>query len=288
MSIFFKFFRYKKLLANAVKDFEESEKELKALKKIDTYYVPNSMKKRWRYVLKAVIEYITLDPRFDRARTHHFVILNHFWKKARISFPFYLLTSMSKVMDNFKKKPIANPALHEGLLLLIHEHFKAQTISNAPPQTKIVESGSSSYSSDSDDIQSLSSEKGGVSSSGKVATIKKSPSPITPSRKSPRDLGQKQAEKAEEGSSEDEEDSEFEEVVKEMQEEAKEDSGRKKCKREILEDVHSQYEEASVLPLSLVHLHPKEQKEEKARYAEGEVQTNNRRKAWINFNVKTT
>ena len=74
----FKFFRDKKLLANAVKDFVERDKELKEHRKIETYYVPDSMKKRWRYVLRAIIEYITLDPRFDRARTHHFVILNHF------------------------------------------------------------------------------------------------------------------------------------------------------------------------------------------------------------------
>ena len=94
-------------------------------------------------------------------------------------------------MDNFKKKPIANSALHEGLLLLIYEHFKAQTISNAPPQAEIVESSSSSYSSDLDDIQSLSSEEGGISSSEKIVThqAKKFPSPITPSKKSPRDHG---------------------------------------------------------------------------------------------------
>ena len=55
----FKFFKDKKLSAKVVKDFVESEKELKALRNIDTYYVPDSMKKRWRYVLRAVIEYIT-------------------------------------------------------------------------------------------------------------------------------------------------------------------------------------------------------------------------------------
>ena len=37
-------------MANMDRDFVENEKELKALIKIDTYYVPNSMKKRWRYV----------------------------------------------------------------------------------------------------------------------------------------------------------------------------------------------------------------------------------------------
>ncbi len=74
----FKFFRDKYLSTNTVRDFVESEKELKALRNINTYYVPNSMKKWWRYVLRVVIEYIMLDPRFDRARTHHFVIVNHF------------------------------------------------------------------------------------------------------------------------------------------------------------------------------------------------------------------
>jgi len=32
---------------------------------------------------------------------------------------------MSKVVESFKKKPTINPALHEGLLLLIYDHFKA-------------------------------------------------------------------------------------------------------------------------------------------------------------------
>ena len=41
----FKFFRDKKLSAKVVRDFVESEKELKALRKIDTYYVPDSIKK---------------------------------------------------------------------------------------------------------------------------------------------------------------------------------------------------------------------------------------------------
>ena len=76
-----------------------------------------------------------------------------------------------------------------------------------------------------------------------------------------------------EGDSDDEEEPESEEVVKETQEEIKDDSGRKKCKRESLEDMRSQFEEASVLPLSPVHLQaqPEEQKEESVGNAEGEV-----------------
>jgi len=61
----FKFFRDKKLSANVVRDFVKDAKELKALKNIDTFYIPNTIKKLWRYVLRALIKYITLDPRFD-------------------------------------------------------------------------------------------------------------------------------------------------------------------------------------------------------------------------------
>jgi len=43
----FKFFKNKKLSTNVVKDFVKNKKELKVLRKIDTYYVPDSMKKRW-------------------------------------------------------------------------------------------------------------------------------------------------------------------------------------------------------------------------------------------------
>ena len=80
----FEFFRDKKLSANAIRDFVEDAKELKTLRKIDTYYIPESMKKWRRYVQRAVIEYITLNPRFDRARTHHFFHLNHFWHNNKL------------------------------------------------------------------------------------------------------------------------------------------------------------------------------------------------------------
>ena len=52
----------------------------------------------------------------------------------------------------------------------------------------------------------------------------------------------------------------------------------------------SQFVEAYVLPLSPVHLQaqPEEQKEEIAGNAEGEVQVDDRRKAWKNFKVRTS
>ncbi len=128
----FKFFRDKKLSTNVVKDFVKSSKEKNELVKCETYYDMESVKKFWRYVLHAIIEYITLDPRFDRVRTYHFVLLNHFYHDIKISFLYYLFTSMNKAISSFKKKPSVNPTLYVGLLLLIHEYFKAQTISNNP------------------------------------------------------------------------------------------------------------------------------------------------------------
>lgn len=103
----------------------KSAEEMNELIKSETFYVMDSIKKLWRYVLRASIEYITLDPRFDRVRTHHFFLLNHFHHESKIYFPYYLFTSMSKAITSFKKKPTVNHALQEGLFLLIHEYFKA-------------------------------------------------------------------------------------------------------------------------------------------------------------------
>lgn len=121
------FYKEKKMSANVVNDFIKDEKEKNKLIKIDTYYDMESIKKLWRYVLKILIEYITLDPRFDRIRTHHFVLLNHFRHGIKISFPFYLYTSMSKNIEGFKKLPVKNLALHKGLLLMVYEFLKTQS-----------------------------------------------------------------------------------------------------------------------------------------------------------------
>ena len=127
-----KFFRDKKMSMNAVDNFVKNLKEEKRLVKSETFYEYNSIKKLWRYMLRALIEYVTLDLQFDRVRTHHFILLNHFQHGVKILFSFYLFTSLSKVLSCYKKKPSANPALHEGLLLLVYEHFKALSISTNP------------------------------------------------------------------------------------------------------------------------------------------------------------
>lgn len=127
-------------------------------------------------------------------RTHYFVLLNHFRHDIKISFPYYLFTSMSKAISRFKKKPSMNPALHEGLLLLIYEHFKAQNLSKTPQHGSEAskESGSSSFSSDMEDIQSISSEgEEKISSRKKAKELEKKLPSITPNRKSPRGHGPK-------------------------------------------------------------------------------------------------
>ena len=79
---------------------------MKDLVKTGAYYKPASIKKLWRFVLRAIISYITLDTRFDRIRTHHFVILNHFRYGTKISILFYLFFSTNKSIIDFKEKSV--------------------------------------------------------------------------------------------------------------------------------------------------------------------------------------
>lgn len=51
----FKFYRDKKLLANVVKDFTKKSEERNDLVKCEMYYEMDSIKKLWRYVLRAII-----------------------------------------------------------------------------------------------------------------------------------------------------------------------------------------------------------------------------------------
>lgn len=189
----FKFYRDKKLSSNAIKDLMKNSAEMNMLVKKESFFVMEMIKKLWRFVHYAIIEYVTLDPRSDRVRTHHFVILNHFFYKSKISFPFYLFTSMNKAISSFKKKDTTNLALHEGLLLLIHEHFKAQTLSNNPHQVADDDKGSSNFSSGSDDIESISLDAEIASSRKKIkGKDGKSPTTKTPIKKIPRDHSQAQ------------------------------------------------------------------------------------------------
>lgn len=256
-----------------------------------------SIKKLWRYVLHIVIEYITLDTRFDRVRTHHFVLLNHFRHGIKISFLYYLLTSMSKAISSFKKKTSVNPALHEGLLLLIHKYFKAQTISNNPSHDAdaIEDTDNTSFSSDSNDIQIIILEGEENTSLGKKVKGKetKLPSSITPSRKSPRGHGPKNLGQDEKEYNEEGKDMVFDEEVKEKKEKKQKYLAGEKWKRESGtndERVSSQGSKVSTIPLSLVHpqSQPQEQDKESIGGEGGEVVVKERQKSSKNFNVRMT
>ena len=118
------FFKDKKMSVNVVKDFVKDEDERKKLVKAETYYEMESIKKLWRYVLRVIIKYMSLATIFDRVRMHHFILLNHFRHGIKISFPFYLFTSMGKGIEGLKKKPTTNPILHVGFLILVYEYLK--------------------------------------------------------------------------------------------------------------------------------------------------------------------
>ena len=83
-----KFFKDKRLSMNMVDNFIKTPKDRKHLVKSETFYELKSIKKLWRYVLKALIEYVTLDSHFDRVRTYNFFLLNHFRHGVKISFTF--------------------------------------------------------------------------------------------------------------------------------------------------------------------------------------------------------
>ena len=279
-----KFFRDKKLSSNAIKDFVKNTKELNKLVKKESFFVTETIKKLWRYVLYSIIDYITLDPRFDRVRTHHFVILNHFRHGIKISFSFYLFNSMDKAISSFKKKATVNLALHEGLLLLIHEHFHAQTISKNPNQGEEADKSSSSFSSDSDDVESISSDEIFEYTGKKTKSHQMVPSTTkTPSRKSPR--GQTPA-KAVSAVVEEEMDTDDSNKVSEEEPDEEKPGKRQKREGESMERFSSQGKEAPPLPLSPVLPQPLTEENDNLGQM-GEVQVKNRRKAWKNFNVRT-
>ena len=124
-----KFYRDRKVSRHVVVEFTKNQEEKVMLVKRGTHYLSSFIKPLWRFMLHAIIKYITLDTKFDHICTYHFMLLNHFSYGVKISFPLYLYLSMNDNINEFKDKNTRNHALHEGLLLLIYEHFKARTTS---------------------------------------------------------------------------------------------------------------------------------------------------------------
>lgn len=79
-------------------------------------------------VMTTIMKYVTLDGRYKRAHSYHFVLLCHFCHKIRVSLPYYILQSVClSISKDIKKEK--KPILHEGLILLIIEYIKQTTIS---------------------------------------------------------------------------------------------------------------------------------------------------------------
>lgn len=145
-----------------------------------------------------------------------------------------------------------------------------------------VHSGSSSFSSNSDDIESISSEEENVSSGKKnKGQDMKQPTTKIPSRKSPRDHGQTLTKV--EDDAEDEEDMDSNDLGKESEEEKKEENAGKKRKREEESKERKLMQGLDTMPLPLSPILPQPHSEENFKVNSGEatreVLVNNRRKA---------
>lgn len=94
----------------------------------NSYFEADTIKALWRKVLRVIMEYITVDGRFTRVYGYHFSLLNHFRYKVRVSFPYYLLCSLRKSLDDHKKNPRRFPILHTSLIRLIVEHYQKMPV----------------------------------------------------------------------------------------------------------------------------------------------------------------
>lgn len=88
-------------------------------------------------MLNVLMEYVTLDGRYTRVFKYHSILLNHFKHQVRVSLPFYLASSLNASLRNNRQNPTRHSILHEGLLMLIHDHLKAmQSLSHKTPSSK--------------------------------------------------------------------------------------------------------------------------------------------------------
>lgn len=90
----------------------------------------------WQDFLSCIREYFILDGRSKRVHNFHFVFLNHFRYKQRVSFIFYLKYSLIKNLNTHRKN-ISRLVLHEGLVLLIEEYCRENVIKLSPSSGKI-------------------------------------------------------------------------------------------------------------------------------------------------------
>lgn len=114
----------------AYKKFPKTDAEEKLLEKNGVFFDVEQKKGIWQDVLCCIREYFSLDGRNKRVYKFHFVFLNHFMHKDRLSFPFYLRFSLLQSLHAHGKE--SRPILHEGLILLIEGYYKNKSIASTP------------------------------------------------------------------------------------------------------------------------------------------------------------
>lgn len=139
------FYRDRKVSKEAIDRYPETDKEKKCLVKLSkTYYPPRAFVKPWREVLFVIMCYITLDGRFTKVYSYHFVLLNHYRHDEKVNFPYFLLRSMNATIKAYKENPMGDTAMHQGLMVLIYDHLKSNQIVCPQPSIESKEDGSDS------------------------------------------------------------------------------------------------------------------------------------------------
>ena len=119
----------------AYKKISKTDVEEKQLEKNGYFFNVEKIKGIWRDVHCCIHEYFISDGRNKRVHKFHFVFLNHFRYKDRISFPFYLHFSLLQSLFAHRKKE-SRPILHKDLILLIEGFCKNKSIALTPSSNK--------------------------------------------------------------------------------------------------------------------------------------------------------
>lgn len=119
-----KFYKDKKSNEEVMTQFFKDNEWKKLIKMESWGYERKSLKKVWANIAEVIMWYVNLEDRFTKILGHHFTLLNHFRHGLLISFPFFLLSSMEvSIYVHLKNRRAL--VLHEGLIILIMEHFRS-------------------------------------------------------------------------------------------------------------------------------------------------------------------
>lgn len=119
----------------------------------NSYFIPKSISRPWRFVLFVLIKYTTLDGHFSKIYGHHFMLVNHFMHGVRINFPFYLMQSLDGSILSLQNDPNGDHACHEGLMDLIMNVLKMKKVERPRMNRKTLEDYDTDGSDSEDDYE---------------------------------------------------------------------------------------------------------------------------------------